>query len=95
MSVRYQKDGRRVITVILNALNQPNDENARYVETSNLMDYCLNNWSQQDVTVAGQTPTDKKELKVTDGQEKNSCFKPWKNLLSFGFETIWILKFND
>jgi D-alanyl-D-alanine carboxypeptidase (penicillin-binding protein 5/6) len=65
-----QKDGRRVITVILNALNQPNDENARYVETSNLMDYCLNNWSQQDVTVAGQTPTDKKELKVTDGKKK-------------------------
>lgn len=67
---KIQKDGRRVITVILNALNQPNDENARYVETSNLMDYCLNNWSQQDVTVAGQTPTDKKELKVTDGKKK-------------------------
>ena len=55
-----QKDGRRVITVILNALDQPNDENARFAETSKLMDYCLNNWSQQDVTVAGQTPTDKK-----------------------------------
>lgn len=65
-----QKDGRRVITVILNALDQPNDENARFAETSKLMDYCLNNWSQQDVTVAGQTPTDKKELKVTEGKEK-------------------------
>lgn len=65
-----QKDGRRVITVILNALDQPNDENARFAETGKLMDYCLNNWSQQDVTVAGQTPTDKKELKVTEGKEK-------------------------
>ncbi|MGG5371510.1 serine hydrolase [Enterococcus sp. AZ196] len=65
-----QKDGRRVITVILNALDQPNNENARFTETGKLMDYCLNNWSQQDVTVAGQTPTDKKELKVTEGKEK-------------------------
>ncbi|MDT2753450.1 serine hydrolase [Enterococcus pseudoavium] len=64
-----QKDGRRVITVILNALNQPNDENARFVETASLMDYCLNNWSQQEVTTAGQTPTDKKTLKVKDGKE--------------------------
>ncbi|REC32317.1 D-alanyl-D-alanine carboxypeptidase [Enterococcus pseudoavium] len=63
-----QKDGRRVITVILNALNQPNDENARFVETASLMDYCLNNWSQQEVTTAGQTPTDKKKLKVKDGK---------------------------
>ncbi|MGK0605794.1 serine hydrolase [Enterococcus gilvus] len=66
-----QKDGRRVITVILNALDQPNDENARFVETGKLMDYCLNNWSQQDVTVAGQTPSDQKTLKVTEGKEKS------------------------
>lgn len=65
-----QKDGRRVITVILNALNQDNDENARFAETNKLMDYCLNNWSQQDVTAAGQTPTDKKSLKVTEGKQK-------------------------
>ncbi|MGM0167551.1 serine-type D-Ala-D-Ala carboxypeptidase (penicillin-binding protein 5/6) [Enterococcus sp. AZ135] len=65
-----QKDGRRVITVILNALDQSNNENARFTETGKLMDYCLNNWSQQEVTSAGQTPTDKKELKVTDGKEK-------------------------
>lgn len=65
-----QKDGRRVITVILNALDQPNDENARFAETSKLMDYCLNNWSQQDVTTAGQSPTDKKDLKVTEGKQK-------------------------
>lgn len=66
-----QKDGRRVITVILNALDQANDENARFVETGKLMDYCLNNWSQQDVTVAGQTPSDQKTLKVTEGKEKS------------------------
>lgn len=66
-----QKDGRRVITVILNALDQPNDENARFVETGKLMDYCLNNWSQQDVTVAGQTPSDQKTLKVKEGKEKS------------------------
>lgn len=65
-----QKDGRRVITVILNALDQPNDENARFVETGKLMDYCLNNWSQQDVTVAGQSPLDKKSLNVTEGKQK-------------------------
>lgn len=65
-----EKDGRRVITVILNALDQPNDENARFVETSKLMDYCLNNWRLQDVTTADQTPTDKKDLKVTEGKQK-------------------------
>lgn len=65
-----QKDGRRVITVILNALDQPNDENARFVETAKLMDYSLNNWNLQDVTTAGQTPTDKKELKVIEGKQE-------------------------
>lgn len=79
-----QKDGRRVITVILNALNQPNDENARYVETSKLMDYCLNNWRQQEVTVAGQTPADKKELKVTEGKKKTVALAMEKPV------TLWI-----
>ncbi|MDT2612716.1 serine hydrolase [Enterococcus dongliensis] len=65
-----QKDGRRVITVILKATDQEKDENARYVETSKLMDYCLNNWSQQDIMVAGQAPSDQKELAVTDGKQK-------------------------
>ncbi|MGX7205050.1 serine hydrolase [Enterococcus pingfangensis] len=66
-----QKDGRRVITVILNALDQDNDNEARYVETSKLMDYCLSEWSQQDVATAGQTPTDQPELTVTDGTQKS------------------------
>lgn len=65
-----QKDGRRVITVILNALNQDNDENARFVETDSLMDYCFNNWQKQAVTTAGQTPSDQKKLTVAKGKEK-------------------------
>lgn len=67
-----QKDGRRVITVILNALDEPNNRSARFVETNRLMDYCLTNWTQQEVTVTGQEPpSGQKTLKVTDGKEKS------------------------
>ena len=79
-----EKDGRRVITVILNALNQANDTNARFTETSKLMDYCLNNWSQQEVTTAGQTPADKKSLAVAEGKQNRVALAMEKPV------TLWV-----
>jgi D-alanyl-D-alanine carboxypeptidase (penicillin-binding protein 5/6) len=79
-----EKDGRRVITVILNALNQANDTNARFTETSKLMDYCLNNWSQQEVTTAGQTPADKKSLAVAEGKQDRVALAMEKPV------TLWV-----
>lgn len=84
-----QKDGRRVITVILNALDQDNDNEARYVETNKLMDYCLTNWSQQDVTTAGQTPTDQPELAVTEGAQKSVALAMEKPI------KLWVRKDMD
>ncbi|MFC4770902.1 serine hydrolase [Enterococcus hermanniensis] len=79
-----EKDGRRVITVILNALNEANDTNARFTETSKLMDYCLDNWHQQEVTTAGQIPTDKKSLAVIEGKQDRVALAMEKPV------TLWV-----
>ncbi|GCF92929.1 D-Ala-D-Ala carboxypeptidase [Enterococcus florum] len=64
-----QKDGRRVITVILNALNQQIDPGARFVETSNLMDYCFNNWHLQEVDLSGQSVPEHDSVPVSEGKK--------------------------
>ncbi|EOH97851.1 serine hydrolase [Enterococcus pallens] len=65
-----ERDGRRVITVVLNASNEVRDKNARFVETSNLMDYCFNNWQLKTVDLANQPMTGETELPVVDGKQE-------------------------
>lgn len=48
-----QKEGQRVITVLLNA-NNHDDANARYTETSHLLDYAFNNWEKKEVVTQGK-----------------------------------------
>lgn len=62
-----EKDGERVITVILNATNHKVDEGARFEETSKLMDYCYDNWQLQEHSLTGQVMNNLKKVSVTDG----------------------------
>lgn len=62
-----EKDGERVITVILNATNHKVDEGARFEETSKLMDYCYDNWQLQEHSLTGQVMDNLKKVPVTDG----------------------------
>ena len=62
-----EKDGERVITVILNATNHKVDEGARFEETSKLMDYCYDNWQLQEHSLTGQVMDNLKKASVTDG----------------------------
>lgn len=64
------KDGQRIITVVLNATNQEEDPSSRFSETARLMDYCYDNWSVKEVDETGATMTDLTSLDVKDGKEE-------------------------
>lgn len=64
-----EKDGQRLITVVLNATDHKNNPSARFVETGKLMDYCYAHWQQKEVLKAGSQLPDKKEIAVTDGKQ--------------------------
>lgn len=49
-----KKENQRVITVLLNATDQE-DPNARYTETSRLLDYVYDYWEKKTVITKGQT----------------------------------------
>lgn len=49
----YEKDGTRIITIIMNADNTETDPGARFVETSNLIDYVYNNWEYKTLYKKG------------------------------------------
>lgn len=70
-----ERDGRRVITVVLNASNEVRDNNARFVETSSLMDYCLNNWQLQSVDLSNQPMTGETTLPIVDGKQEEVQLK--------------------
>ena len=48
-----KKDGQRVITILLNATDQE-DPDARYTETSRLLDYAFGSWEKKAVVTKGQ-----------------------------------------
>ena len=64
-----EKDGQRIITVVLNATNHAEDPSARFVETSKLMDYTFDNWKQEEVVASDTQIPDLKTLAVKDGKE--------------------------
>ncbi len=63
------KDGRRIITVVLNADNHEENPSARFNETSRLMDYCYDNWSEKELGKANASIPSLKDIKVKDGKE--------------------------
>ena len=64
------KDGNRVITVVLNALDHPNNASARFTETGKLLDYVFANWTKQTFDPTTVT-LPKTKLSVDKGQQKS------------------------
>lgn len=63
------KEGRRVITVVLNADDHATNPSARFNETGRLMDYCYDNWSIKELGKSNASIPDLKNLAVKDGKE--------------------------
>lgn len=64
------RDGQRIITVVLNAHAHNTDPSARFTETSKLMDYSYNAWTQTEVLAAGTQLADQKTVTVDKGKEE-------------------------
>lgn len=53
-----EKNGQRIITVVLDADNEEDEYGARFVQTGRLIDYTFENWQQQEILSPGdQLPT--------------------------------------
>lgn len=78
-----RQNSREVITVVLHANNQANDSNARFVETSKLMDYALNQWQEITLSATDLTAAIQSKLAVIDGKQAtvslkvNAPYKLW------------------
>lgn len=68
------RDGRRIITVILNATNEENDSSARFVETAKLMNYAFDNWRIETIDTS-QMNLPESSLNVIDGKAKKVDLK--------------------
>lgn len=78
------KDDQRIITVVLNATNHETDPSARFVETSNLMDYTFENWEQTEVETNNQKVKKLNSVAVVDGKEETVPVK------MDGDTTVWV-----
>lgn len=78
-----RQNSREVITVVLHANNQANDSNARFIETSKLMDYALNQWQEITLSATDLTAAIQSKLAVIDGKQAtvslkvNAPYKLW------------------
>lgn len=50
----FEKDGTRIVTIIMNADNSEKDSGARFVETSRLIDYVYDNWTYTTLYKKGE-----------------------------------------
>ncbi|KAF1295834.1 D-alanyl-D-alanine carboxypeptidase [Enterococcus sp. JM4C] len=62
------KEDRRIITVVLNATDHAVNPAARFDETSKLMDYSFDQWTQKEVGKAGAAIPDLTDVAVKDGK---------------------------
>lgn len=74
-----RKNNRQVITVVLHANNQANDTNARFVETSKLMDFSLNQWQEITLSNTDLTTAIPSKLAVIDGKQDSVDLKVVKD----------------
>lgn len=65
-----EKDGTRLITVIMNAYNHPLDSGARFVETSKLMDYVFDYWHQETLYPKGAMIPEADHIPIHQGKVK-------------------------
>lgn len=71
------EDGRRLITVVLNAGDEPE---TRFIETDKLMDFGFNDFEMQNVTDQWNEVLDYEPLEVTNGSEEVVNFEPSETL---------------
>lgn len=92
-----RQNSREVITVVLHANNQANDSNARFVETSKLMDYALNQWQEITLSATDLTNAIQSKLAVIDGKQASVSLKvidPYKLWVPVPFD-IKQLKYEE
>ncbi|NME49015.1 serine hydrolase [Enterococcus cecorum] len=85
-----RQNSREVITVVLHANNQANDSNARFVETSKLMDYTLNQWQEITLSATDLTNAIQSKLAVIDGKQASVSLKvndPYKLWVPVQFDS--------
>ncbi|WP_248624757.1 serine hydrolase [Enterococcus cecorum] len=85
-----RQNSREVITVVLHANNQANDSNARFVETSKLMDYALNQWQEITLSATDLTNAIQSKLAVIDGKQVSVSLKvidPYKLWVPVPFDS--------
>ena len=85
-----RQNSREVITVVLPANNQANDSNARFVETSKLMDYALNQWQEITLSATDLTNAIQSKLAVIDGKQASVSLKvndPYKLWVPVQFDS--------
>ncbi|MGL9893901.1 serine hydrolase [Enterococcus mundtii] len=64
-----ERDGKRIITVILNAEGHEQNPSVRFTETARLMDYCYDNWSVKEIGKANASIPSLKAIDVKNGKE--------------------------
>lgn len=62
------KEDRRIITVVLNAQNDDESPDARFTETSRLIDYAYEEWSYKNILVENETLPEVSPLPVLYGK---------------------------
>ena len=85
-----RQNSREVITVVLHANNQANNSNARFVETSKLMDYALNQWQEITLSATDLTNAIQSKLAVIDGKQASVSLKvndPYKLWVPVQFDS--------
>lgn len=66
-----ERDGKRIITVILNAEGHEQNPSVRFTETARLMDYCYDNWSVKEIGKANASIPSLKSIDVKNGKENS------------------------
>lgn len=64
-----EKDGQRIITVVLNVAGHAENPSVRFIETGKLMDYSFDNWKQETIKTDNTKIPDHKTVKVADGKD--------------------------
>ncbi|MDA9461616.1 serine hydrolase [Enterococcus mundtii] len=64
-----ERDGKRIITVVLNAEGHELNPSVRFTETARLMDYCYDNWSVKEIGKSNASIPSLKSIDVKNGKE--------------------------
>ncbi|MBO0460634.1 D-alanyl-D-alanine carboxypeptidase [Enterococcus sp. DIV1298c] len=64
-----ERDGKRIITVVLNAEGHELNPSVRFTETARLMDYCYDNWSVKEIGKSNASIPSLESINVKNGKE--------------------------